>query len=201
MRNSFAALPMTFQKSCSTMQFKAPPYLRWWRGHGQNVSAHHSRVDHDVAMAHRALLPAARHTQRPLRLPPGRREKGRAAGAALLGKGAGPRGKALRAAGQRPIGHRHSPLDGIGLLSVLGAAGQEAGLAGEAVGHIGGHGQLGRPDGHHGGLRAAAPAPCGAGAPEGAVTASVSRATRGACAGRRPRAVRGSWNGSGWGAL
>lgn len=106
-----------------------------------------------------------------------------------LGRGERRRGQRASGLGRaaRPIGHRHSPLEGIGLLSVLGAAGQEAGLAGEAVGHIGGHGQLGRPDGHHGGLRAAAPAPapCGAGAPEGAVTASVSPATRGACAGRR----------------
>lgn len=63
------------------------------------------------------------------------------------------RGKARRAAGQRPAGHRHSRLGGFGLLSVLGAGGQGAGLAAEAVGHVGGHvGGLGRPDGQHGGL-------------------------------------------------
>lgn len=100
MRNSFAALPMAFQQNCSAMHFSEPQYLRWGRTDGQNVSAHHSRVDHDVAVAH--LLPAAQHRQRHLRLPPGRREKGEAARAALLGKGAGLRGKARKAAGQRP---------------------------------------------------------------------------------------------------
>lgn len=113
------------------MQFKALPYLRWWRGHGQNVSAHHSRVDHDVAVVHRALLPAARHTRRPLRLPRGRRKKGRAAGAALLGKGAGPRGKAPRAAGQRSgaggAAHRTPALTSGGHWTAVGTWGGGAG--------------------------------------------------------------------------
>lgn len=149
MRNSFAALPMAFKQNCSVMHFSEPPYLRWGRTGGQNVSAHHSRVDHDVAVAH--LLPAAQHRQRRWRLPPGRREKSKAAGAALLGEGPGPRGKARKAAGQR-----HSRLGGIGLLSVLGPGGQGAGLAGVAVGPVGG-----RLYGPHGGLHAAAAAPRG----------------------------------------
>lgn len=176
------------------MQFRDPAYLRQVAD-AQNVSAHHSRVDHDVAAVQRDLLPAAQHRQRRLRLPPGRREKGRAAGAALLGKGAGPRGKA-EGSGARPAGHRHSRLGGIGLLSVLGAGSQGAGLAAEAVGQVGGRGQLGRSGGHHGGLRAVAPAPSGPGAPEGAQTASVSRATaahaRAGGRGRCGEARRGS---------
>lgn len=181
MRNSFAALPRTLQQYCSTMQFRDPAYLRRVAD-AQDVSAHHSRVDHDVAAVQRDLLPAAQHRQRRLRLSPGRREKGRAAGAApregswAEGKGGGQRSSSPGRAA-RPAGHRHSRLGGIGLLSVLGAGGQGAGLAAEAVGQVGGHGQLGRSGGHHGGLRATAPAPSGPGAPEGALTASVSRAT------------------------
>lgn len=119
-------------------------------------------------------------TQRPLRPPPtGGTKAGRRR---LLGQGAGPGAKARGAAAR---GRRHSPRGGMGLLSVLGAGGQEAGVAGEAVGHAGGHHQLGRSDGHHGGLRLR-------GGARAAVTASVSRATRRACARRQPR------DGSGW---
>lgn len=77
---------MAFQQNCSMMHFSEPQYLRWGRTDGQNVSAHHPRVEHDVDVAQRALLPAAQHRQRRWRLPPGRREEGEAGGLRSSGR-------------------------------------------------------------------------------------------------------------------